>query len=219
MSVQAHSLFCLFPYRLMQNICYTPNSHCSQAVCLLKRPENLSRRSTRRIENSFQTQSKVVPDTQTYHEVLTDFFTSPDVFPYFKDTNTSWSLSEFTDAINSHILDPLLEEMLDAFTRFCHRSGELFYVTAVTRRIKLHTLGWGTCVDQPIGGPSRKTSVPGTKRPRGIDKAESQLCDHADDFDYHPREVTAHELQDKMAYWNRSRLGGLIPRFVVGSMI
>ena len=160
-----------------------------------------------------------MPDTQTYHEVLTDFFTSPDVFPYFKDTNTSWSLSEFTDAINSHILDPLLEEMLDAFTRFCHRSGELFYVTAVTRRIKLHTLGWGACVDQPIGGPSRKTSVPGTKRPRGIDKAESQLCDHADDFDYHPREVTAHELQDKMAYWNRSRLGGLIPRFVVGSMI
>ena len=159
---------------------------------------------------------KVMPDTQNYHEVLTDFFTSPDVFPYFKDTNTSWSLSEFTAAVNSRILDPLLEEILDAFTGFCHRSGELFYITAVTRRIKPHTLGCETCVDEPIGGPSRKNFLSGTKRPRGIDKAECQLCEHADDFDYHPRETTAHELQDKMAYWNRSRLGGLISRFVVG---
>ncbi|CZT52947.1 uncharacterized protein RSE6_14360 [Rhynchosporium secalis] len=151
---------------------------------------------------------------QTYNEVLTDFFTSPDVFPYFKDTTMSWSLKQFTTEVNLRIMIPVSEELLEAFTGFCHRTGELFYITSVTRQIKPHVLGWETCEDKPIGGPQRKLAFSAAKRPGGIDRVERQLRDCAEDE--FPPVLTAGQFQAKMLNLKRPIFGGLIPRSTIG---
>ncbi|CZT11179.1 uncharacterized protein RAG0_15409 [Rhynchosporium agropyri] len=131
---------------------------------------------------------------QTYNEVLTDFFTSPDVQPKNHDSGFGRTAR--------------------GFTGFCHRTGELFYITSVTRQIKPHVLGWEACEDKPIGGPQRKLAFSAAKRPGGIDRVERQLRDCAEDE--FPPVLTAGQFQAKMLNLKRPIFGGLIPRSTIG---
>ncbi|KAL2066327.1 hypothetical protein VTL71DRAFT_2398 [Oculimacula yallundae] len=153
---------------------------------------------------------------KTNHDVLTDFFTSPDIFNGFMPP-LNCSLKEFTDKVNTLIVNPMADVILEAFLGLCHKNQELFRITAVTRRIVPQRKGWEASKEHPVAGPSRKINFSNAERPSGIDKVEQQLLACADDeFDVWRQVFTVREFQSKMLELKQPLLGGLIKRSSIG---
>ena len=142
------------------------------------------------------------PIAPCYHDALTAFFTSPDVFPISRNKDASWTLQEFVNAVNSYVTTPFTIEVIGAFIHYCHRFRQLFRITFLSKRIKCFqgiSAGWETCEEHPVDGPLR--SVVQYRKPEGLEDIETLIIENVLAFRNEPREGFAGNLLDVINSW------------------
>ncbi|KAL2066328.1 hypothetical protein VTL71DRAFT_2399 [Oculimacula yallundae] len=139
------------------------------------------------------------------HDVLTRFFTSPDIFPIFRCKEASWTFEKFVATVNAFLATPLTSEVLGAFLHYSHRFRQLFRITYLTRRIRSlqgPVTGWETCEENPVDGPLRSRSEEASlKKPVGLDDIESLILTRIEEFREAPRDIIPGSLLDRINSW------------------
>jgi hypothetical protein len=116
-----------------------------------------------------------------WHELLRNFFTSPDIFPLFRSatytgSRRSWNKDEFINYVNSLLKTPLEHRIIEAFLVYCSHTSDLFRITEFRRRVNVIPDGWELCEEKRVRGLYRKVPPSSLSRPRGIDRLEHVLC-------------------------------------------
>ncbi|CZT13676.1 uncharacterized protein RCO7_11532 [Rhynchosporium graminicola] len=143
------------------------------------------------------------------HDVLTRFFTSPDIFPIFRNENSSWTFEGFVAVVNSLVATPFTSEVLGAFLHYSHRFRQLFRITYLTNRIKIsqsRVTGWEICEELPVDGPIRTVrAAESLKKPTGLENIEALLLENVEEFRREPREEIPGNLFDRIKRWPPKR--------------
>jgi hypothetical protein len=125
-----------------------------------------------------------VPETQIsdlhlpWYELLYLFYTSPDIFPLFRNTSTttrSWSKDAFLTYTNSLLLHPLERHILEAFLVYCSHTNSLFHITEFRRRVETLNTGWEFVEENSPSGLYRKVDPASLPRPQGLEQVEHAL--------------------------------------------
>ncbi|KAH7370476.1 hypothetical protein BKA65DRAFT_471688 [Rhexocercosporidium sp. MPI-PUGE-AT-0058] len=139
-----------------------------------------------------------------YHDELTGFFTSPDVFPIFRNKEALWTLEEFVETVNDHVTTLFTVEVLGAFIHYSHRFRQLFHFTFLTNRIETlqgSVTGWETCEEHSVDGPLRSRGIALYRKPKGLEDIETLILENILDFRDEPREGFAGNLLDRINIW------------------
>lgn len=114
-----------------------------------------------------------------WYELLRDFYTSPDIFPLFRNNETtyrSWTKDEFFTYTNTFLATPVERNTLEAFLVFCSHTSDLFRITEFRRRVETIDPGWELCEENDVmPGLFRKVSAKALVQPRDIVRAEHML--------------------------------------------
>lgn len=115
---------------------------------------------------------------------LIKFFTSPDMFLFFRYKTKRFPRLDLYRFVNSFLYEELPKPIFDAFLIYCNYMEELFTVDYKKFRnenepIMVVNKGWETCAENPVAGLRRKKAPEDRTAPDGVAQVEHWLREFA----------------------------------------